>query len=235
MPALVPSDRTILDLLRRHERMTVGDFERELSVTATAVRQRLNRLLDKGYIERSKETSAAGRGRPNHWYRLTREGQRKTGTNFPDLAMALWEELRSIADADVKRGLLQRISQRLADQYRDQFRSGNTQERLERLAALFEERQVPFEVRPAAEEGGLPVLTALACPYPELAEHDRTVCAMERMMFSELLGQRVTLDDCRLDGASCCNFQLQPSRAKSDRDAPSGITVDTRGNAEVDE
>jgi predicted ArsR family transcriptional regulator len=215
MPALVPSDRTILDLLRRHERMTVGDFERELAVTATAVRQRLNRLLGKGYIERYKDDAASGRGRPSHWYRLTRDGQRKTGTNFSDLATALWEELRSIPDVSVRRGLIQRISRRMADQYRDQVQVGDLQERLRRLAGVLEERQVPFEVRESSEQGGLPVLTALACPYPELAEQDRAICAMERMMFSELLGERVTLDACRLDGGSCCNFQLQPARAES--------------------
>jgi predicted ArsR family transcriptional regulator len=50
------------------------------------------------------------------------------------------------------------------------------------------------------------VLTAVACPYPELAEQDRGVCAMERMMFSEMVGERLKLTDCRLDGDACCRF-----------------------------
>ena len=29
-----------------------------------------------------------------------------------------------------------------------------------------------------------------ACPYPNLAESDRNVCAMEKMLFSELVGGR---------------------------------------------
>jgi hypothetical protein len=53
----------------------------------------------------------------------------------------------------------------------------------------------------------LPVLTALACPYPELAEQDRGICALENMVLTELIGERVKLTDCRLDGESCCRFQ----------------------------
>jgi predicted ArsR family transcriptional regulator len=51
------------------------------------------------------------------------------------------------------------------------------------------------------------MLRAAACPYPDLAEQDRTVCSMERLMVSELLGEKVRLSECRLDGQSCCTFE----------------------------
>ena len=75
---------------------------------------------------------------------------------------------------------------------------------MESLAKLFRERQIPFEVERTNE---LPVLRATACPYPELAEQDRTVCSMERILFSELLGENVRLSNCRLDGHNCCTFE----------------------------
>jgi predicted ArsR family transcriptional regulator len=82
--------------------------------------------------------------------------------------------------------------------------AGNSlHERMEMLVDLMKERDVPFEVSAA---GGLPVLSALACPYPELAKSDRGVCTMEKMMLSEVLGENVRLSACRLDGASCCTF-----------------------------
>ena len=74
---------------------------------------------------------------------------------------------------------------------------------MESLAGLFNERRIPFAVE---SEAGLPVLTALACPYPDLAEQDRDVCAMEREIFAEVLGQDVRLDQCRLDGGERCQF-----------------------------
>ena len=85
--------------------------------------------------------------------------------------------------------------------------SGSTvAERLAAIAELFGERRVPFTVD---ESGDLPVLTALACPYPDLAEQDRSVCSMERMLFSEMAGEELRLTECRLDGASCCTFEVK--------------------------
>jgi predicted ArsR family transcriptional regulator len=159
--------------------------------------------MAQGYIERA--STGSGRGRPSHAYRLTSKGERKTGTNFGDLAVVLWQELRSIKEPEIRRGLLSRLSQRLSAQY--SIEGKTIRERMEALAKLFTQREIPFEV---GEQNGLPVLHALACPYPELAEQDRSVCAMERMMFSELLGENVRLDQCRLDGANCCTFHTTP-------------------------
>ncbi len=201
---IVSSDVAILDLLRKRESLSVSDLADCLQVTATAVRQRLNRLMAQGYIDR--KVTKATRGRPSHRYQLTKEGRRKTGANFADLAIALWEEIRAVKDPEVRHGLLQRVARRLAELYSDRV-SGNTiEEKMHSLVELFAERQVPFSV---SNEGDLPVLTALACPYPDLAEQDRSICAMEKSLFSELLGESVRLSKCRLDGDSCCTFETR--------------------------
>jgi predicted ArsR family transcriptional regulator len=207
MPSLCSSDATLLDLLRKQEAMTVAQFEQALGVTATAVRQRLNRLLALGYVARDAE-GTSGRGRPSYQYRLTNTGRRSGGANFADLAMALWQELRAVPDSAVRRGLLRRVAQRLKEGYRLTTRGGTLDDRMEAVAKLFRDRQIPFEVQ--RRPGQLPVLTALACPYPELADEDRTVCAMERMLISDLLEHPVALERCRLTGGGFCTFE--PSR-----------------------
>ena len=99
--------------------------------------------------------------------------------------------------------MLQRIAHRLVERYRGEVRGESVDERMREVAALMGERDIPFEVEKVGE---LPVLTAMACPYPELAEADRSVCAMEKLMLSEVLGENVQLSACRLDGANCCTF-----------------------------
>jgi predicted ArsR family transcriptional regulator len=206
---VISSDVTILDLLRKNDAMSVAALAKAMQVTATAVRQRLTRLRAQGYIQRY--ASKSGRGRPSHSYSLTDAGRRKTGANFADLAIALWQEVREIKDPDVRRGLLQRLSRRLAKMYGERIRGNTLEEKMQSLAEVFVERQIPFSVDGSRQ---LPVLTALACPYPELAEQDRSICAMERIMFSELLGEHLRLTNCRLDGeVSCCTFQPQEATA----------------------
>ena len=46
------SDAVLIDLLRKEEHLAVAELASRLRVTATAVRQRLDRLMKDGLIER---------------------------------------------------------------------------------------------------------------------------------------------------------------------------------------
>jgi predicted ArsR family transcriptional regulator len=157
--------------------------------------------MDEGMIQRHAER--IGRGRPNHRYELTEKGEASAGDNFSDLATVLWEEIRAVPDPEIRRGLLKRIADRFVAKYRESVHGASLDERMASLVGLMDEREIPFEVNNA---NGLPVLSALACPYPDLAKKDRGVCTMEKMMLSEVLGENVRLSECRLDGANCCTF-----------------------------
>jgi len=185
--------------------MGVAELSSEIAVTPTAVRQRLGRLLAEGLVER--EPIRSGRGRPRHCYRLTQKGLRHTGSNFADLALALWRELSKIEDYELRRTVLRRVLQSMFERYAKQMEGRTLLERMRSLADLLAQRRVSFSVELPEDAGQLPVLTAHACPYPELAEMDRTICALERVLLSELLGKSMTLSQCRLDGGSNCQFQ----------------------------
>ncbi len=195
------SDKTMLDMLRRRGAVTISALVAEMGVTATAVRQRLQRLMADGLIERQAENK--GRGRPNHRYSLTEKGQRSVGNNFADMADVLWDEIKSVDDPEVRRGLLKRIAGRLAARYRDAVEGESLGDRMAALATVMGQRDIPFQVE---KTGELPVLSVLACPYPDLAVRDRSVCTMEKLMLSEVLGESVRLSECRLDGGACCTF-----------------------------
>ncbi len=199
---MVSSDFQVLDFLRTCESMTVTDLAGELEVTATAVRQRLNRLMGQGLIERT--ATKAGRGRPSHRYRLTSAGRRKAGANFADLAVALWQEVVAIQDPEVRRALIQSVSRRLAETYSVRVEGRSVEQRMEQLSSLFRERRVPFQVE---SDNGRPILKAVSCPYPDLANGDRNICALERQMFNRVLGTRLKIRECRLDGDHCCSFE----------------------------
>jgi predicted ArsR family transcriptional regulator len=99
---------------------------------------------------------------------------------------------------------LRRISRALAAGYAPQIQGDTPSARLQSLADLLNQRRIPVSVGMA---GNHATLTAHACPYPTLAEHDQSVCQMEKMMFSELIGNDVALTKCRLDGDRECQFQ----------------------------
>ena len=196
------ADNDLLDLLRALGPMDVAAMSGEFEVTPTAVRQRLSRLLANGLVDR--EPVRHGRGRPKHRYQLTQKGLRLTGSNWPDLALALWREISAIEDFEVRRTVLVRVLKTLAANYGHEVQGQTTLERMRSLAELLGERRVPFSVE---QPNGVPILTAHACPYPELSASDRTICAMERVLFSELVGKELRLTKCRHDGGPNCQFK----------------------------
>lgn len=200
-----PVDQLILDLLRREEGLGVPDFMERLEVTATAIRQRLDRLEEAGYIERKKQS--AGRGRPSFQYFLTDMGWRQAGVTYGDFAISMWSEICAIRDEQLKSALIDAISHRMGCKFREHMPDAPLIERMKHIVSMLSHRKIPSCI---AEESDEPVLEVQACPYPDLVGigvQDRSVCALETKVISEALGHDVELSKCRLDGHSCCQFK----------------------------
>jgi len=202
------SDRPLLDLIRRRGPLTVAEMAEALGVTPTAIRNRLTRLMGSGMVERL--TEHGGRGRPRHAYQASVEAHRRLGQNYADLAVVLWEEMmRSVEDRKLRRALFIRVTDRLADLYRSQVRGEGWETRLVQLGSLLHGRGIDAAVA-RGEGGAAAVLKQHSCPYYELAEEDRTICALERKMFEKVLGHGLRLSQCRLDGHRSCDFEAKP-------------------------
>jgi len=202
------SDRNLLDLIRRRGPLTVAEMAKELRVTATAVRNRLSRLVSAGLVER--QTEHGRRGRPTHSYQASAEAHKRLGQNYADLAVVLWDEMMcTVEDRKLRRILFSRITDRLAELYRSQMTSSSWEERLVQLGSMLHDRGVETEVT-QGDGGAMPVLKQHSCPYYELAEDDRSICAMERKMFEKILGRGLRLSHCRLDGHRSCDFEAKP-------------------------
>ena len=210
---LRPADRDLLKVMRAGDAVGVDAMIEALGVTATAVRQRLQRLLDLGLIDREK--IVAGRGRPTYRYRLTVLGHRRAGANASDLVDAMWREIMQLEDAELRSSLISAIASRLGRQFAAQLNNHGSPEdktetdsfadRMRQLSTLLTDRHIATEV---SLSGDLPVLDIGCCPYPTLTDtsDDRVMCRLEEQMFSEALGQPVQLSSCRLDGDACCKF-----------------------------
>ena len=179
------SDRPLLDLIRRHGPLTVAEMAGRLGVTATAVRNRLTRLVGSGMVERRAElgrprTSAAHlpgerRGPQEARPELRRPGRRPLGR-----------------DDEHGRG----PQAPPAPLRPDHRAAGRPVSRARSTATSWEGRMVQLGIDPPragdrgrghpGEGGSLPILKQHSCPYFELAEVDHAICAMERKMFEKV-------------------------------------------------
>jgi len=198
-------------VIRRHGPLTVTEMATHLGVTATAVRNRLTRLLESGLVER--KTQGGTGGRPRHSYQASDEAHKRLGQNYADLALVLWDEMmRSVEDRKLRRFLFGRITDRMAELYRAQITGDAWEGRLVQLGTILHGHGIEAEVTSQADSP--PILKQHSCPYFALAETDRAVCAMERKMFEKVLGRGLRLSQCRLDGHRSCDFEAKPLPAQ---------------------
>ena len=210
---ITQTDQAIIDLLQTRDSMTVEEMIEALGVTATAIRQRLTRLLAGEFIERKRISE--GRGRPKHQYSLTQKGKRTAGHNLADLAVSLWEEVQSVEDESVKRRIIEGVISRLAAKY--ETRGATVEERMKLISQMFAERKIPIEC--STSESGLPIVTVNGCPYPDLASGSREICDMEQALFTKVIGTSVELCQCQQNGDQICSFEAVQPQAESGADA----------------
>jgi len=210
------ADADVLNLLADSGPLVISDIMQQFAVTRTAVHERLLRLMGEGLVDR--ELVRGGRGRPSYRYLLTPKARKLAGNNFADLAAVLWQEVLGTEDSPRRQRVVRRIADALKALYADTIYGTTLTARMESLRELLEKRRVRCEVD---TRGDVPTFMLRDCPYPDLADVDSTICQMETMMFSQLLGDEVVLSQCRLDGHACCQFG--PNRKRTTRNAP--ITV----------
>lgn len=201
---ITESEMAAVHVLLEHGPCSISQLQDRMKITANAVRQRLVRLLAAGLIDRT--THSEGRGRPNHLYELTASGRKLAGHNLADFSGALWHEIQLIADKSIRQSVLDGVVRRMAESYAVQIAGGSFEERLEAVARLFGERDVPVTIETT---GGHPVLKILTCPYPDLVNDNHEVCEIERQLFSRVTGEDLELCQCRQDGDSVCCFQIE--------------------------
>ena len=192
----------------------------DLGVTATAVRQRLGRLVAAGLVSRREVRE--GRGRPHHSYSINDRGLRELGDNYSELAAVLWSELRSIPDGEVRRAILSSIQETLASRYSRGVDGRTVPERIEQLRQRLAESGFDVEVD---ADGRLPILRENNCPYYDLATTDPAICELEQRVFERVLGTPVVLTHRCVDGHHCCEFEADVSR-RSRPTSPLGKPAD---------
>ena len=207
------ADADLLNLLADSGPLVISDIQSYFEITRTAVSERLRRLMAEGLVDR--KLLRGGRGRPSYRYSLSPKARKLAGNNFADLAAVLWQEVLHIEDSRRPQRFVSRIAGALKALYADAIHGTTLKARMESLRELFEKRRVRCDVD---TRGGVPTFTLRDCPYLELAEVDSTICQMETMLFSQLLGDEVVLSQCRLDGHACCQFgpneNEQPAKPK---------------------
>lgn len=198
-----PTGMRILKLLVGHPPKTLATLIEETGVTRTAVTEQLANLMASGYVAR--EVERTGRGRPHHLYSATEASQSLFVSNISRFVPAMLQAIEEVCGAQATRDVLERVSQELAAQYAKRITATEPRERLRQLGGLLEEEGVLAEI---CDDNGRLILQERTCPFASMVTDSRVACEVEQSMMSLICGSQVQMLECRLDGCSCCTFEL---------------------------
>jgi predicted ArsR family transcriptional regulator len=196
----------VLKAIQLRGEARIDELADDLGVTNSAIRQHLAQLKASGAVR--FRTVREGVGRPYYLYALTPEGTNLFHRDYGDLARLLIEELAAIQGREALQAVLDRVTARLAEKYREEMEGLDPADRISAWAALLERRGVMVQVE---ETGSGYLLTEYGCPYQGVALDDRAMCEMECQVMARVLGSRVQIEQCALDGHRGCCFHITPT------------------------
>ena len=202
--SISPAAYRILSLLVGNPPQSVAQLTRSSGVTRTAVIEQLNELMAQDYVARRVDKTQR-RGRPRHLYSATELAIERIFPPSPHILPAVVEAIESCGGPQLRRQVFAQLGQVLAQRYRPKVQALGPRERLEQLSQLLEYDGVLTSVE--TRDGKL-TLRERSCPFINMLDCDRTACDMESAMIEDLVGCKVTLAECRLDGCPSCLFQL---------------------------
>ncbi|MBT5021024.1 helix-turn-helix transcriptional regulator [Planctomicrobium sp.] len=200
------ADHEFLTQLQRQSPASVQGLCDSVGVTATAIRQKLMRFQAEGLVAR--KVTRQERGRPIHTYHLTEKGLKEIGDGHAEIAAILWKQVMQIDQPEVKQTVIAGVKTALVERFGEVGGGHSLASRLQLLTSKMADQGFDLEYSEGVEATDLPILKEHNCPYHELAAEDTSICDLEQSVFSELLGVPVELSNCRLDGHSCCEFQV---------------------------
>jgi DeoR family suf operon transcriptional repressor len=189
----------ILAYLQRNGEGSVKDLEDVLGISTTAVREHMTHLQARDLV--ATRLVRRGPGRPHLVYFLTPQAQELFPKEYDTLINLLLREIATQDGPERLQDILDAVGARLAEEYRGKISGADLAERLAALKRTMEARGIPVEVNPAGTS-----LEVFSCPYLEVAHQHAGVCAMERRMLEQVLGEQIALEGTIREGRRSCHF-----------------------------
>jgi predicted ArsR family transcriptional regulator len=208
---ITPARQRVLEILKLEEPATAAGLAAELGLTEAAVRQHLG-VLEADGIVAANATTADRPGRPAAQWSLTDEGRRVFPDRHGELTVQLVDAIRDALGDD---GLTRVIDARTDEQLRMYRRvldaaGESLRARVTALAAQRSAEGYMAEVAEDSDSGYL--LVEHHCPICDAAKSCLGFCTAELRLFSEALGDDVTVERTEhlLAEGRRCTYRIQP-------------------------
>jgi len=195
----------ILQKLLKKPGTTINELAEVVGINPISVRHHLNSLLADGLIEAQEERH--GVGRPRLVYSLTEAGMEKFPTRYLRLTSRLLDQLKSSLPKPMVNKLFSEMAASLAEEYTDQIRGLNMEDRLRLIQDLLAEEGFTVEWEKSGPQYRIHEIT---CPYLQIGQEHPEVCTVDQTLISRMLAVPAEKIQCILEGGAHCTYVVQP-------------------------
>jgi len=197
----------VLAFLKTRGHATLGEIAAHLEVSKQGALRHLEALEEAGLATVSS-AEAAGRGRPEHVYKLTAAASE----HFPDGHRELTAELVDFMTQQQLRDFFARRAARLEAEYAPRLAGLDFETRVRELARLATEHGHMAEVVEVAD-GGL-AIRHCNCPIQDVAARTGLPCINEQQMYERLLGTDIARTTWMAESADDCTYVIKESEKR---------------------
>ncbi len=194
----------ILDYLADHPSGSAKSLARALGKTSANIRHHLAVLQAEGWIQQAGEARVPRRGRPTRLFGLTEKARQP---EIHQLASHLWDAFLGTPHSRGRAKRLDRlVSQLLGTR---PLPSGPLSSRL--FAAVQRLEGLGYDLRWEAHAEA-PLIRMRYCPFAALAQDQNSVCELDQLLLSRLLGctvEQLAQRRSNTVGSGVCLFQLR--------------------------
>jgi DeoR family transcriptional regulator, suf operon transcriptional repressor len=187
-PASTKDD--ILQYLLKNGQATAQDLAESLNISPQATRRHLKDLEGEGLIE--YHSVSQGMGRPQHIYRLSRQGRAYFPHNYDNFAVSFLDTLVETVGEQQVGEILRKQWQRKAREYQLRLGKGSLGERMAKLLKIRQEEGYMAELMAMEAENSY-ILAEHHCAIAEVAGSYPSICGHELEMFA------IVLPDCTIE------------------------------------
>lgn len=177
----------------------------ELGITVTAARRHLGDLQAAGLVE-VRLQRPGGRGRPQHVYGLTREGEATFPRRYAELCADVLAHVETLYGTGAILEVLGARDARLRSLWAPRLADGCLEERLRALAAILCEQG--YEASVGHGPAGELYLVEGNCPVLDVARTFGQLCQGEMLLYSQLLDVPVVRESLITQGAPVCRYRV---------------------------
>ncbi|MBD2866948.1 helix-turn-helix transcriptional regulator [Paenibacillus arenilitoris] len=194
----------IVELYKKHGRLTIREIAGELGLTGMAVRRHVHQLQADGYLEIACKRGHAHR--PAMVYQLTSKASNLFPEQYGNLAVELLESLQELGGEDAIRLVFLRLKEKLNEELLLLMSSEDLEERLYTLASYQDKRGYMTSLY--RSDDAMWILEEANCPILQVAASFRHACQCEMALFAEVLGAKVQRLECMAEGRRTCKYRI---------------------------